>query len=211
MKKATYISIFFLITALFFAFQWNKAEETNNLLSIGSKAPMAHYEMLDVSGEKLSLDAAKNDIGLLVIFSCNTCPFVIAWEDRYKTISNLCKETNIGMLAINSNEAKRSGDDSFEAMKTHAKEESYDFYYTVDEKSELAKAFGATKTPQVFLFDKNLTLVYTGAIDDNLKDPSKVENHYLKNAITNLKNGEKINPSSTKALGCSIKKVKATK
>jgi hypothetical protein len=112
------------------------------------------------------------------------------------------------MLAVNSNEAKREGDDSKEEMVIHAMDKEYNFNYAVDRNSVLAKAFGATKTPQIFLFDKNLKLVYTGAIDDNLKNAEQVEKPYLKNAINNLVAGKAIDPNVTKALGCSIKKVK---
>ena len=211
MKQATYIFLGCVITYLFFSFAYPKKEGASELLTIGAKAPLPEYSMLDISGEKLTLADVKKDKGLLVVFSCNTCPFVIAWEDRYQTVSALCKELNIGMIAINSNEAKRDGEDSIKKMKAHAKEKNYNFYYTVDENSKLAKAFGATKTPQIFLFDNKLSLVYTGAIDDNLKNAKGVQKHYLKNALSNLANGIKIDPESTKALGCSIKKVKTAK
>jgi len=204
------LSLFFIISALFIIISCDgQAQEGGtNLLKIGDKAPMIQYNMEDVSGVEVSLESLKRDNGLVVVFSCNTCPFVIAWEDRYNIVADLCSQSNIGMVAINSNEAKRDGDDSMEAMISHAKEKGYSFKYTVDTNSELAKAFGATKTPQVFLFDKNLKLVYTGAIDDNLKNAEKVDRFYLKDAINNMVSGSKIDPNITKALGCSIKKVK---
>jgi len=204
------LSLFFIISALFIIISCDgQAQEGGtNLLKIGDKAPMIQYHMEDVSGLEVSLESLKRDNGLVVVFSCNTCPFVIAWEDRYNIVADLCNQSNIGMVAINSNEAKRDGDDSMEAMISHAKEKGYNFKYTVDTNSELAKAFGATKTPQVFLFDKDLKLVYTGAIDDNLKNAEKVEHFYLQDAINNMMSGNKIDPNVTKALGCSIKKVK---
>ncbi|HIA36651.1 MAG TPA: redoxin domain-containing protein [Flavobacteriales bacterium] len=118
---------------------------------------------------------------------------------------------NVGMAAINSNAARRDGVDSMDEMKKHAKEKGYEFRYLLDENANLALLFGATKTPQIFLFNKDLKLVYTGAIDDNLKNAEKVKNHYLVNAINNLVDMKKINPSITEALGCSIKKVAAKK
>ena len=204
------LSLFFIISALFIIISCDgqTQEGGTNLLKIGDKAPMIQYNMEDISGIEVSLESLKRDNGLVVVFSCNTCPFVIAWEDRYNIVADLCSQSNIGMVAINSNEAKRDGDDSMEAMISHAKEKGYSFKYTVDTNSELAKAFGATKTPQVFLFDKNLKLVYTGAIDDNLKNAEKVDRFYLKDAINNMVSGSKIDPNITKALGCSIKKVK---
>jgi peroxiredoxin len=186
----------------------------DKLLKIGSAAPKPELKMEDVSGTSFALKDLKGENGLLVVFSCNTCPFVLAWENRYTTIAQVCKEQNVGMVAINSNEAKRSGDkmdDSMEAMKQHAEEQKYKFRYVLDKDSELAIAFGATKTPQVFLFNKGLELKYTGAIDDNLKDASKVENEYLAKAIHNLANNKKIDPDTTPALGCSIKRVSVKK
>jgi hypothetical protein len=110
---------------------------------------------------------------------------------------------------INSNEAKRKGDDSIEEMMKHANEKGYsDIPYLVDENSKLANAFGAKTTPHVFLFDKEMRLVYEGAIDDNHKSKAEVKASYLNNAILNLSEGKAIDPNNTKALGCSIKRVK---
>ena len=113
------------------------------------------------------------------------------------------------MALLNSNEAKRSGDDSMEAMKQHAKEKGYNTPYLLDENSAIANAMGARTTPHVYLFDKNMELVYRGAIDDNYKDASKVNANYLEEAIKALLDGKSIDPSETKALGCSIKRVKS--
>ena len=209
MKKTLLFGILSAALVLFIVF--NHFGEKSNILAIGSKAPNVDVEMIDISGKYLKLSQIKKENGLLVIFSCNTCPFVIAWENRYPKIAALCKKNNIGMVAVNSNAAKRDGDDSFEEMKKHAKEKNYTFNYVVDKNSELAIAFGANRTPQVFLFNKDVKLVYTGAIDDNLKDAEKVEKPYLMNAIDNLILNKKIKPSTTKALGCSIKKVKVEK
>jgi peroxiredoxin len=186
----------------------------SKLIKIGSTAPKSDLKMEDVSGESFALKDLNMENGLLVVFSCNTCPFVLRWEDRYGKISDACSKGKIGMVAINSNEAKRSGksmDDSMDAMKKHAQEQGYRFKYVLDKDSELAIAFGATKTPQVFLFNKDLVLKYTGAIDDNLKDASKVQNDYLIKAIRNLANNKKIDPDTTPALGCSIKRVSVKK
>lgn len=208
MKYLKNIIVFLIPTALFFGFT---NDNQHPLLEIGQHAPLVDYEMKDISGEDVTLNQIKEENGLLVIFSCNTCPFVLKWEDRYPLLSKQCREGKIGMVAVNSNEAKRDGDDSMSEMKTHADKKGYDFFYAVDVKSELAYAFGARHTPEIFLFDRNLKLTYTGSIDDNLKNAEKVENHYLINAITNLINGKPIDPNKTKAIGCSIKKVKVVK
>jgi len=187
--------------------------DVSEVLEIGSKAPLADQKMMDVSGNELSLDDIKKENGLLVVFSCNTCPFVVGgkgegWEGRYNDIYDICQKQEIGMVLVNSNEAKRDGDDSLEEMKAHAKEEGYKSYYVVDEKSALADAFGARTTPHIYMFNNKMELAYKGAIDDNVDSSVKVKEPWLNNAISNLAEGKKIDPNSTKNLGCSIKRVK---
>ena len=174
-------------------------------LKIGSDLPLAEVKMADVSGEKVSLNDAMGDNGLLVVFSCNTCPWVDAWEDRYVKVSKKYQKNGVGIIAVNPNEASRSKGDSMDEMKARAKKAKYDFYYTVDEGSKLASAFGATRTPHIYLFNNEGTLVYRGAIDDNARRPRKVESAYLMDAIDAMIAGKKIKTTSTKALGCSIK------
>ena len=184
------------------------AGEKYEMLAIGSKAPKTNVKMEDISGKKLSLTDIKKDKGLLVIFSCNTCPFVLAWEDRYPGLSELSAKNNIGMVLVNSNEARREGVDSKTEMQKHAEEKNYNCAYVIDEKSELANAFGAKTTPHVYLFDKDMKLVYRGAIDDSEgREEVKPKELYLRNAIENLSAGKPINPGETKQVGCSIKRV----
>ena len=206
MKKILFPALV-LVAFVVYSFKGGEAYKT---LEIGQKAPKVDYKMQSTKGKDMSLESIQKSNGALVVFSCNTCPFVIAWEDRYPGLAKLASETEVGFVLVNSNEAKRSGDDSIEEMKKHAKESGYgDVNYVVDNNSELANAFGAKTTPHVFLFDKNWKLVYEGAIDDNYKSSEMVEKTYLNNAIENLKNGKKIDPSNTKAMGCSIKRVKS--
>lgn len=183
-------------------------------MKIGDKAKLVDYKMKDVNGLEYSINDVNNKNGVCIIFSCNTCPFVVGrgednegWEGRYNNISAVCKSNEIGLLFVNSNEAKRSGEDSYEAMQEHAKENNYQFSYVVDKNSELANAMGAKTTPHVFLFDNKLNLVYEGAIDDNNASEEKVTQQYLNNAMINLVKGEKIDPNNTNALGCSIKRL----
>lgn len=177
-------------------------------LSIGSKAPdLIEKEMVSSNDENISVSSLAKANGTLVIFSCNTCPFVIAWEDRYPDLKKLADQNKIGFALVNSNAAKRSGDDSKENMKAHASEKGYsNIPYLIDKNSMLANAFGAKTTPHVFLFDNEWKLVYEGAIDDNYKDAKMVEQPYLNNALENLANGKDIDPNDTKAIGCSIKR-----
>ena len=174
-------------------------------LDLGSILPLGDIKMADISGKDVSLNDAKGKNGLLVIFSCNTCPWVIAWEDRYVELAETYKDKGVGIVAINSNEKQFETVDSMEEMQAHAKEQGYNFYYTMDNGSKLASEFGATRTPHIYLFDKKDKLVYRGAIDDNARKPDKVENTYLADAIDNMLAGSAIDPTATKALGCAIK------
>ena len=174
-------------------------------LDLGSILPLGDIKMADISGKDVSLNDAKGKNGLLVIFSCNTCPWVIAWEDRYVELAETYKDKGVGIVAINSNETQFENVDSMEEMQAHAKEQGYNFYYTMDNGSKLASEFGATRTPHIYLFDKKDKLVYRGAIDDNARKPDKVENTYLADAIDNMLAGNTIDPTATKALGCAIK------
>ena len=174
-------------------------------LDIGSEMPLAEVKMADVGGKNVSLKDAMGENGLLVVFSCNTCPWVNAWEDRYISVSKLSQKKGVGMIAINPNEGSRENGDSMDDMQSRAKKAKYDFYYTLDKESKLASAFGASRTPQIYLFNNKGTLVYRGAIDDNARKPKKVEKAYLMDAINAMVAGEKINTASTKALGCGIK------
>jgi len=173
---------------------------------IGQKAVLTDVKMKDVSGKEYDLNDLKKANGLVVIFSCNTCPFVKMWEDRYPEIKKWADEHQVGMVLVNSNYTKRDGADSFEAMKEHAKEHNYTMPYVVDKDSRLANAFDAKTTPHVFLFDKDFTLVYKGAIDDNYQSAENVKRAYLKNAILELAAGKMVAKSETPPVGCSIKR-----
>jgi peroxiredoxin len=174
-------------------------------LEIGSAMPLMDHQLADISGSTMTLADVKGDAGTLVVFSCNTCPWVIRWEDRYVTLANTYAPKGIGMIAVNSNAARFGSEDSLEEMVEHAKNNGYNFPYAQDPESELASAFGATKTPHIYLFNADDKLVYLGAIDDNAKNAKKVEVPFLANAIDALLAGNPINPQTTKALGCSIK------
>lgn len=174
-------------------------------LKIGSQMPNSEYLLNDISGNQITLNEIKGKNGTLIIFSCNTCPWVIKWEDRYVEIANSYLQRGIGMIAINSNIARFNGDDSLNKMKKHAKEKKYNFPYAQDPNAKLAYAFGATKTPHVYLFDDKDNLVYRGAIDDNARSASNVEEPFLSNALDQLLAGRKIKKTTSRAIGCSIK------
>jgi peroxiredoxin len=175
-------------------------------LEIGSRAPLSDVKMLDVSGDQISLEDAAGPAGLLVVFSCNTCPYVKAWEDRYLSASEKARDLGIGMIALNPNEAYRNRGDSYDDMKARAAEVGYAFPYVLDEDSRLADAFGATRTPQVFLFNADLELVYRGAIDDNSRSAADVDAHYLSDAMEAMVDGRAVSVNSTRSIGCEIKR-----
>jgi thioredoxin-related protein len=176
-------------------------------LPIGSEMPKADVKMKDISGKEVTLKDAVKKNGLLVMFTCNTCPYVIKNQERTKEICKYASDNNIGVVLINSNEGQRSDDDSFDAMKAYAKHQDYKWYYTVDTKSELADAFGAKRTPEVFLFNKENKLVYHGAIDDNPSDAGSVSRKHLKEAISEVLNGKDVTVKTSKSVGCGIKRL----
>ena len=184
----------------------NSIAQINSPLELGSIIPMSKELMINVTDEKMSLDNNFNENGLLVVFSCNTCPFVVMWEDRYRQLEEMCQINKVGMVYINSNEAKRNGDDSKEEMKNYAKSMGYTFPYLIDQNSAVANAFGAKTTPHIYLFDENKKLVYKGAIDDNFRDISQVKETYLLDAIQQMVSGVDIKIKETNAKGCSIKR-----
>ena len=182
------------------------ASNNSGKLAIGDKPVLPEVKMDDVSGAKISLADVKKENGLLVMFSCNTCPFVLQWEDRFPDLKAWADKNKVGMVVLNSNHQKRDGEDSFEAMKKHAKEKGYNFYYALDDQSLIANSFGGQTTPHAFLFNGKMELVYKGAIDDSYKSAKDVKQPYLKDAIASLSSGKKIAVAETKPVGCSIKR-----
>ena len=174
-------------------------------LAIGASAPMADTKMKNVDGTELSIQAMTGQKGVLVIFTCNECPWAKAWEERIVALGNASGARGVGVIAINSNDPVFAPGDNFEAMQRRARERGMQFPYVVDVGSKVAKAFGATRTPEVFLFDASGKLVYHGTIDDNAKEPDKVKVSYLKDALDAVAAGQPVPVAETKALGCSIK------
>jgi len=177
-------------------------------INIGEQMPMQQTEVFDTNEKSRTLNDNLKENGLLVVFTSNSCPFVVMWEDRYQLLEEKCRNSNLGMVYINSNQAKRNGDDSIEKMKNHSKEMGYTYPYLIDKNSEMANAFGAKTTPHIFLFNKEKTLVYKGAIDDNYKSANDVTENYLLDALDQVSNQKNISIKETKAVGCSIKRTR---
>lgn len=208
MKKLLSISIVLLLAFIGFNF----AEEKLQTLTIGSKAPLKDHQMKSTTGNKESLASLKNNSGLIVVFSCNTCPFVIGgenfegWEKEYNQLAKLANENNLGFVLINSNEAKRKKGDGFEDMKLRAVDKAYTMPYLYDSKHKLADAFGAKTTPHIFMFDAEMTLIYEGAIDNTWKPKFDKKENYLIDAIEAHSSKSEIKNNKTAPKGCSIKR-----
>jgi len=176
-------------------------------LPLGSTLPLGDVSMEDISGRNLTLNGVKGDNGLLVVFSCNTCPWVIKWEDRYPVVQEIAAANDIGMILLNPNEDYRDKGDGMDDMILHAEKAGYDLPYVLDKNHRVADAFGASRTPHVYLFDSEDKLVYVGAIDDNANSAADVEEFYIKDAIEQLSAGQPITTASTKSIGCTIKRL----
>ncbi len=174
-------------------------------IAIGSSIPNAETKMKDISGKEVSFKDAMKKNGLLVMFSCNTCPVVHKYETRTVEICKKALENNVGVILLNPNEAYREKGDSYSDMQDYAKKLGYSWNYVVDNNSTMADAFGATRTPEIFLFDNKGKLAYHGAIDDNANSADAAIS-YMKPAIENLAAGKKIEPEKTKSVGCTIKR-----
>lgn len=173
-------------------------------LPIGSAIPKPTIRVKDVSGKEVSLQEAKQAGGLLVMFSCNTCPYVIRNQSRTNAICAYAKAGKIGVILLNANEGDRDGSNSFERMQSYAKSQDYQWYYALDRNSELADAFGANRTPEAFLFDKDGKLVYHGAIDDSPGDEGQVKRKHLRAAMDEMNSGKEVTVKETRSVGCTI-------
>jgi len=157
------------------------------------------FNLMNIDGEIVSMGSYENADGFIIIFSCNHCPYSVAYEDRIIELTKKYREQ------INPNDAEQYPEDSFDNMKVRAEEKKFNFPYLHDETQEVAHRFGATRTPHVFLIDKEMVLQYLGAIDDSARDPNGVEINFLDDAVDAMKRGVMANPYKTKAIGCSIK------
>jgi len=175
-------------------------------LPIGSDMPKADVKMKDVSGVLVSLKEAATANGLLVMFSCNTCPYVIKNQSRTKAICSFAKEQGLGIIILNANEGGRNNGESLADMQAYASQQGYKWYYALDSDNVLADAFGANRTPECFLFNKNGKLVYHGAIDDSPADPGQVKRTHLRQAITEMIQGSDVGVKESRSVGCSIRR-----
>ena len=174
---------------------------------VGDKA--ADFKLKNVDGKYVSLADFPQAKGFVIVFTCNTCPYAKAYQDRFIELDKEYKAKGFPVIAINANDPAVEPGDSYEAMVTRYNEKGYSFPYLYDEKQEVFRIYGATKTPHTFLLEKNakkeLIVKYIGAVDDNYQDASAVKQSYLKSAINALLSNREPDPNSTKAIGCGVK------
>jgi peroxiredoxin len=174
-------------------------------LSLGAPAPRREVKMRNVDGSEVSIADIAGTKGTLVVFTCNHCPWAKAWETRIAALGNTYRPRGIGVIAINANDPADHAEDGFDAMVIRAKQRDFQFPYVVDQGSKVARAFGAERTPEAFLFAADGTLVYHGTVDDNAEDAAAVKQFYLRDALEAVTTGQPVGLKETKALGCSIK------
>lgn len=176
-------------------------------ISVGSQAP--NFSLKNVDGATVSLSDYASEKGVMVIFSCNPCPYVKAYEDRMIALHNEFAPQGYPVVFINPNDDVQQPEDSMDKMRERASEKNYTFPYLKDEDQQVYQAYGATRTPEIFLLKNeggSFVVAYTGTVDDNYKDALAVEEAYASNAVKALLAGKNPDPATTVAIGCGIKK-----
>lgn len=177
-------------------------------LKVGDKAP--DFKLKNIDGKYYSLEDVKDangekPKGYIVTFTCNTCPYAVMYEDRLVELHNAMAPKGYPVVAIMPNDTDIKPGDDLAAMGKRAEDKGFDFLYLIDEKQEVFPAYGASRTPEIYLLDSDMVVRYTGAIDDNAQDASAVKTNYVMDAVASLEAGKSPDPAKTKAIGCSIK------
>ena len=175
----------------------------SNGMPLGTKAP--GFSLPNVNGETLGVDSFSDAEVLVVVFTCNHCPYAIASEDRLIEIQRDYGPKGVQIVAINPNDADNYPDDSFDAMKVRARDKQFNFPYLRDESQEVARAYDAACTPDIFVFDRDRTLVYNGRIDDNWQKPDEVTRNDLRAVLDAALEGRSVDFEHVASMGCSIK------
>lgn len=178
----------------------------NNGYKIGDYA--TDFKLKNVDGKMVSLSDFKDAKGFLVIFTCNSCPYAVAYENRIIALDKKYAAKGVPVIAINPNNPEKQSKDSYEQMKVRAREKGFTFPYLFDDGQKIFPQYGATRTPHVYLLEKTKkgnVVKYIGAIDDNYQDAGAVETKYVEDAVDAMLKKERIKIETTKAIGCSIK------
>ena len=200
MKKSIF-TLLVLITTLAFA-----QDSRDKGYDIGDIA--TDFKLKNIDGKSVSLSDYKEAKGFIVVFTCNTCPYAVAYEDRIEALNKKYVAKGYPVIAIMPNNVQTKPGDSMEAMQIRAKEKGFTFPYLMDADQSIYPQYGATKTPHIYVLestDRGPVVQYIGAIDDNYKDASLVKTKYVENAVDALLNGVAFEVHKTKAIGCSIK------
>lgn len=203
MKKLIVYSL--LGAVLIFASSFVKFNPEEGL-KVGNVAP--DFTLTNIDGRKVSLKDYNSEKGVILVFTCNHCPFSIAYEDRIIDLHTMYASKGYPVIAINPNDATAYPDDSFENMILRAKEKAFPFRYLHDESQEIARAYGAARTPHIFVLNNTSgkwMVKYIGAIDDNTDNPKEVTKKYVETAVNELLEGKEVSTPFTKAIGCSVK------
>jgi len=166
------------------------------------------FKLKNVDGKFLFTKDLTHAKGLVIVFTCNHCPYALKYEDRLNYLNKTYGPKGFPLLAISSSDPVNIPEDSYEGMVKWSKEHNFSFPYLFDEQQSVAKAFGARRTPEAFVLFKEKgkwKLKYRGAIDDNGADPEGVKSHYVEDAINALLSGKSVPVAETKSVGCSIK------
>ena len=172
-------------------------------MKLGGQAPV--FKLKGTDGKTHSLDEYADKKALAVVFTCNHCPYAQAYEDRLIALQAEFGDKGFQFVAINSNEDKNYPEDSFDRMVERAKAKKFNFPYLRDESQDAARAYGAVRTPHLFVFDGQRKLAYTGRVDDNWQQPGQVKSRDLRNAVAEILDGKPVTTPETYAIGCTIK------
>lgn len=177
-------------------------------VKVGDKAPA--FSLKNVDGEMYGLPDVKDANGnaakgVVLTFTCNTCPYAVAYEDRLIELHNKLAPMGYPVVAIQPNDPEVKEGDSFSAMQVRHQEKSFPFLYLIDEGQKVYPLYGASRTPEVYLVDADGTVRYHGAIDDNAQDETAVTKNYVEMAVAAIEAGQDPDPADVKAIGCTIK------
>jgi len=197
MKKTAMLSILFLASVMIYGQGYRPGDKASD------------FKLKGVDGKMVSLSDYPDAKGFIVIFTCNTCPYAVAYEDRIIALDKKYKQLGYPVIAINPNSPTAQPDDTFDKMVKKSTDKGFTFPYLVDEGQKIYPVYGATNTPHVYILNKkggDLLVSYIGAIDNNYKDASAATEHYVATVIDGLREGREPSVTTTKAIGCSIKK-----
>lgn len=197
----------YLIATIWTLFMFFPGAEISDGLKVGDKA--VDFNLKNVDGKMISFASNKNVKGYILIFTCNTCPYSVLYEDRIIALHEKYAPQGYPVIAIQPNNPKRSPGDSYDKMKQRARDKGFPFPYLVDETQEITRTYGATNTPHTYVLNKqrdgSFKIAYIGAIDNNSRSASAADKHYVQEAVNSLQKGHEVGTTNTKAIGCTIK------